>query len=224
MKIQRVEIVTSNFEKTIQFYHETLGFSLLKKNDVLAELEIGNSILVFRNEIEANGHFYHFAFNIYVNMFQKAKQWLSQRVCLLKEDEQDEIDFGGRTQANSCYFEDPSGNIVEFISRRQTSPYADEPEFTLKHIIEISEINLTTENIQEYAKKLSKIGIQVRDNEELSLQHYLNFMGKYEDGSFILLGPPGRRWLFSTKEAVVSPVTIYTSQGIISNQDKKGGR
>ncbi|MFO1443730.1 hypothetical protein KDN24_11010 [Bacillus sp. Bva_UNVM-123] len=49
-------------------------------------------------------------------------------------------------------------------------------------------------------------------------------MGNYEDGSFILLGPPGRRWLFSTKEAVVSPVTIYTNQGIISNQDKKGGR
>ncbi len=136
---------------------------------------------------------------------------------LLKEDGIDEVDFDGRTQANSCYFEDPAGNIVEYISRRETSPTSIDHDFSTNNVLCISEIGLSTNKISEYAEQMQKIGIPVRDNEDLSYNTYLNFMGEYEDGSFIILGPLGRRWLFSTKGAIAAPVTIHTDRGVVSN-------
>lgn len=150
-------------------------------------------------------------------MFKEAKEWLSQRVELLKEDGMDEVDFDGITQANSCYFEDPAGNIVEYIARRETSPTSNDIEFSYNHVLSISEIGLSTSKIMEYAEMITSLGIPVRGNAEVSNNSYLNFMGEYDDGAFIILGPLGRRWFFSTKVAIHSPVTIHTNRGIITN-------
>lgn len=217
MKIEKVQLQISNFDETVQFYQDTLQFKLVSATENSAIFQIGDSELELIKDQEDNLHYYHFAFNIHWNLFKEAKNWLSERVELLREDGEDEIDFTGRTQANACYFEDPAGNIVEYIARRVTSPTSNEQEFTPNNVLSISEISLTTNKIEQMAEKLKEMNIPVRDNEELSVDQYLNFMGEYDDGAFILLGPVGRRWLFSTKLAVESPVTIYTNRGVINN-------
>lgn len=217
MKIEKVQLQISNFDKTVRFYLDKLQFKLKSASENSAIFQIGDSELELIKDQEDNSYYYHFAFNIHANLFQEAKKWLSERVELLSEDGEDEIDFTERTQANACYFEDPAGNIVEYIARRVTSPTANEQEFTPNNVLSISEISLTTNRIKDMAERLKEMNIPLRDHEELSVDKYLNFMGEYDDGAFILLGPVGRRWLFSPKLAMESPVTIYTDRGVIRN-------
>ncbi|WP_071459744.1 VOC family protein [Bacillus massilinigeriensis] len=217
MKIQNVELLISNFEETVKFYREILLFEVLEEKENKVSFQIGESVLQFIKDEKGNHHYYHFAFNIHSNMFQKAKEWLSDRVKLLIEDGEDEIDFGGKTQANACYFENPSGNIVEFIARWKTSPNSREGDFTINNVLNISEISLSTDHIKKVADRMASLGIPVRDGGSLHLKDRLNFMGEYEDGSFILLAPIGRRWLFSTKTSVASPVIIHTDRGVVTN-------
>jgi len=216
MKINKIDILISNFEQTVQFYNETLQFMILTADEHSASFRIGDSVLEIKKDHEEQNYYYHFAFNIPSNLFKEAKEWLSQRVELLKEDGMDEVDFGGMTQANSCYFEDPAGNIVEYIARRETSPASKENTFTSNNVLSISEIGLSTNQIAEYAEKIQSLGIPVRGDEGVSYDS-LNFMGEYEDGAFILLGPIGRRWFFSTKVSIPSPVVIHTNRGVLSN-------
>ncbi|MEH6944974.1 VOC family protein [Bacillus sp. JJ722] len=217
MKIKKVQLLISNFEQTVSFYKDLLQFKLLSANTTNAIFQIGSSELELMKDQEQNDYYYHFAFNIHSNLFQKAKSWLAERVELLREDGVDEIDFDGRAQANACYFEDPAGNIVEYIARREISPTSTDQVFTSNNVLSISEMSLTTDDLNKVAQKFEDIKIPVRDHEELYYEEYLNFMGEHEDGCFILFGPVGRRWLFSEKLAIASPVTIYTDRGMISN-------
>ncbi|HWI48273.1 MAG TPA: VOC family protein [Rummeliibacillus sp.] len=218
MNIEKVSLQISNFEQTVNFYRDKLQLRILSFNNHCAAFQIGESILELNKDPEENAYYSHFAFNIHANLFKEAKEWLSKRVTLLLEDDMDEIDFDGKTQANACYFEDPAGNIIEFIARRITSPKSDDKEFTTDNILSISEISLTTSNVLETAEQLNKMDIPIREDGTIEKMS-LNFLGEYDDGAFILLGPIGRRWLFSTKNAIQSPVIIQTNKGIIQSSN-----
>ncbi|WP_445486440.1 VOC family protein [Niallia sp. 03133] len=215
MIINKVEIYISNFEKTVQFYEQTLQFKLISYVGNSASFQIGESVLEFHKD-EMNNHYYHFAFNIHSNLFKQAKTWLAERVELLKEDREDEVYFEGITKANACYLEDPAGNIVEYIARVETSPTSAAKVFSTSNVLSISEIGLSTNELEKYAEQIQTLGIPVRNNRQLYYDTYLNFMGEYEEGAFIILGPLGRRWIFSNKVSVATPVVIHTDRGIIS--------
>lgn len=218
MKINKIDLLISNFEETVKFYKEKLQFKILIASEHSVSFKVGESVLEFTKDSEDHNYYYHFAFNIPSNMFKEAKEWLSQRVELLKEEGMDEVDFDGITQANACYFEDPAGNIVEYISRRETSPTSKDKFFSSNNVLSISEIGLPTNLIMEYAGEIKSLGIPVRCKGEILYDLNINFMGEYDDGAFIILGPLGRRWFFSTKDSISSPVTIHTCRGIISNR------
>ena len=212
MKIEQVELYITRYEETVYFYEHVLGFRLKFWTDEAAAFQIGDSILKLIKDGEENHFYYHFAFNIHANKFKDAKKWLKERVVLLTEDGEDEIVFEGRNRATSCYFEDPAGNIVEFIAREKIAPLSNTLGFTTKNVLSISEISLSTDDIGAAYKGLQALGISARDNETY-LHTDLNFIGSDEDGAYILLGPVGRRWLFSKKVAIPSPVIIHTNLG-----------
>lgn len=215
MKIEKIELQISNFIESVTFYKNTLGLTCLDEDSNTAIFQVGESQLVLHKN-ETRSHYYHFALNIPSNMFKVAKAWLASRVPLLKENSQDEIHFNQRTQAYACYFEDPAGNIVEFIARTETSPASSDLDFSTKNILSISEINLSTDQILKFIQDMKDIGIPVRDEEAISYTS-INFMGEYEDGAFILLGPLNRRWIFSHKLSISSPVIIHTNRGVLTN-------
>ncbi|MGG3001887.1 hypothetical protein ABEO93_06660 [Bacillus atrophaeus] len=47
-------------------------------------------------------------------------------------------------------------------------------------------------------------------------------MGEYEEGAFLLLGPKGRRWIFSDKKAEVYPLSITINHMKNIEIDSKG--
>ncbi|WP_046227480.1 VOC family protein [Paenibacillus dauci] len=202
MKINHVTIQTYALEETYSFYTDTFGLLGLNKQQDRFSLQIGSSILEFVQTMSNSRPFYHFAFNIPANRFRQAKEWLQKRVILHMEEGTDEV-FFKNFDAYSYYFTDPSGNIVELISRQSASPVVEEP-FGIAQILNISEINVTTPRLIETGERLIDWGIRPRLDEELG--EGLNFMG--EGDSFLLLGRPGRIWFSSDKHAEVHPVTI----------------
>ncbi|GAA0596689.1 hypothetical protein GCM10009001_11060 [Virgibacillus siamensis] len=210
MEIKRVTLQTNNLREMKYFYTNTLGLSLIDENEEKFCVSVGTSQLEFTTRDVKGNPYYHFAFNIESNKFDEAKSWVKERVSLNLEDGEDEADFS-HLPAHSLYFYDPSGNIVEFISRHSISK-AGEGHFSPKSILNISEISLTVDDVIKAGQQLIELGIHERDNEPLSATS-LNFMGDSTTGVFILLIQPGRRWIFSNKDSVVCPLEIILASG-----------
>jgi len=216
MEINKVTIHTSKLHETRHFYEYVLGFQLTTSNENQFAVQVGSSLLEFLETKKETNPFYHFAFNIPSNRFQEAKNWAKVRVTLTVEDGMDEVYFRF-LDAHSFYFIDPSGNIVEFISRHSVSVQSNDA-FSANSILNISEINVTTSDVMSVGNQLIANGIKVRDGNELT--NSLNFMGK--EGCFLLLGPENRRWIFSDKRSRSFPVVITIDQEKVIEVDEFG--
>ncbi|MBY0124355.1 VOC family protein [Bacillus sp. S/N-304-OC-R1] len=215
MKINQVEIFISNYQETVSFYKDILEFVCIFETADMTSFQVSSSILTLHKD-ETHSYYYHFAFNIPPNLFKSAKNWIQERWPLLTEDDSDEIHLTG-SKANSFYFEDPAGNIVEYIARYETITESLEECFQSNLVLGISEIGLSTSDIKKYVEEILALGIPTRNDEPISYEKYLNFMGEFEDGEFIIVGPEGRRWIFSDKVGIPSPVIIKTNHGTIKN-------
>ena len=153
MKIEQLEIFISNFKETVSFYKDMMQFESLSMTSKTASFQAGESIFTIHQN-EEDRYYYHFAFNIPANFFKQAKAWIKE-LALLTEDGVDEVDFK-YVKANALYFEDPAGNIVEFIARRETSPPATDSIFSSKHILGVSEIGISANEIKHYADQLMR--------------------------------------------------------------------
>ncbi|MEC5424747.1 VOC family protein [Virgibacillus sp. C22-A2] len=219
MEIKRVTLQTANIKVLKYFYTKTLGLQLINENENSFCIAVGTSQLEFTERNVEGEPYYHFAFNIQANKFNEAKSWIKEKgINLNKEDGEDEADFS-HLPAHSLYFDDPAGNIVEFISRHSISENGEE-SFSPKGILNISEISLTVNDAVTAGKQLIDIGIKERDNYPISATS-LNFMGKRSIGIFILLTEPGRRWIFSDKYSAVYPLDITLSNNERISIDNK---
>ena len=114
------------------------------------------------------------------------------------------------------YFEDPSKNIVEFISR-QSSPSV-EGNFSSNSILNISEMGITTNDVLSVGNQLMEFGIPVKDNE--TLDDRFNFMGY--DGSFVIIVCENRTWFFSDQDSKIHPSTIEIDNRKVIEVDRQG--
>ncbi|MED4040224.1 hypothetical protein [Niallia taxi] len=205
MEIKSLRISSNKLVETRIFYTKTLGFTLVNEDEYSFQIRVGSSKLTFTNQDSNNNPFYHFAFNIPSNKYSEAKQWTKDRVNLLIENGEDEVNFS-HLPAHAFYFYDPSGNIVEFIARYGINQESEHP-FTPDSILNISEIGLIVEDAVNIGNKMIQNKIYERDKKTIS-NHYLNFMGIKSKGIFVILAQPGRKWLFSEKYSAIFPLEI----------------
>ncbi|GAA0458353.1 VOC family protein [Alkalibacillus silvisoli] len=208
MEIKTMTLQTAKLTEMKDFYIKQLGFILIEENDDSFRFAVGSSELEFTSNGVTKNPYYHFAINIPSNKFIEAKTWIKERVSLNLEDGQDEVDFT-HLPAHALYFDDPSGNVVEFISRHSMKTDQDKP-FSIKSVLNISEIGVTVNDVYSAAGALNRVGVTERDNEVINKQN-LNFMGDRKTGVFIILNQPGRRWIFSEKLSNIFPLSITLS-------------
>ena len=115
MEIRQVTLQTKNLAKMKAFYIETLGMSLTQESEESFQVAVGSSLLEFTSMNVEGEPYYHFAFNIPSNKFKEAKTWVKGKVELNVENGEDQVEFS-HLLADSIYFYDPAGNIVELIS------------------------------------------------------------------------------------------------------------
>ncbi|WHY97035.1 VOC family protein [Peribacillus simplex] len=220
MIINKVTLYSHAWDEMRNFYVDVLGFELLSQTDDVFEMKAGESVLEIKRYHQKEKPFYHFAMNIPTNLFTSAKEWAKSKVELTREDDDDEVYFS-YSDAHAFYFLDPSGNIVEFISRHSVSPKSEAKSFSAQNVLCISEINITTDEVRALGNQLISNGVPVRNGEAIS-EDGLNFMGEHEAGSFLLLGPRKRRWIFSNKESEIYPLSIVINQQLDISMDGKG--
>ncbi|MBT2647338.1 VOC family protein [Bacillus sp. ISL-34] len=220
MIINKVTLYSHAWDEMRNFYVDVLGFELLSQTGDVFEIKAGESVLEIKKNHHKGKPFYHFAMNIPTNLFTSAKAWAKSKVELTREDDDDEVYFS-YSDAHAFYFLDPSGNIVEFISRYSVSPESEADSFSAQNVLCISEINLTTDEVRALGNELINNGVPVRNGEAIS-EDGLNFMGEHEAGSFLLLGPRKRRWIFSNKESEIFPLSIVINQQLDISLDGEG--
>ncbi|MFC4408832.1 hypothetical protein ACFOZY_00140 [Chungangia koreensis] len=208
MKIESITMMAGHLEEMKYFYTETMGFSLQSQGTDYFRIAAGNTEIEFKQA--DNNPYYHFAFDIPDNQFEEAKNWTKERVPLLIEEGEDEA-FFEHFPARAFYFEDPAGNIVEFIARPTITENRVHP-FTVESIYYVSEMSLVVEDPKEAYDVLNQLGVPERDRKEPNPAG-LTFMGQRQEGSFLLLTPPGRRWYFSDKVSAVFPMEVTLNDG-----------
>ena len=176
-------------------------------------LQIGRSSLTFKESHLPAA--YHFAFNIPGNHMADAKKWLQTRVELNREDGNDEMYYKS-FDADAIYFDDPAGNVVEFIGRRTKEQTG---YFTVNSLLDISEMSITTPYVPEVAEKLQEVDITSRNHKTIEPDS-LNFLGKGD--AYIILVPPNRRWYFSEKVSETYPLEIELVNDLSILIDKNG--
>lgn len=206
--IRQAVIYTTRYQEMIRFYLEL--FQPLVTTHAYArqfQLDFPLNQLVIQEELTIDDPYYHFAFLIAPATFQEMKSYIESKHIVLNT-------FQGETQvlfdygAKSFYFEDPSGNIIEFICQN----FLKEPDTTdlLSKIYGLSEMSFTTNSVEETLIRFEEIGLLDREknvDQELTLNG-LNFIG--DQWSYLLVGPVGRTWFFSDKIAKVVPQKIIT--------------
>ena len=216
MNIQQVTMYASNFEATKQFYLTHLAFPHTSSDENSFTIQVGQTTVTFHKALEDKTPFYHFAFNVPSNQFEEAKAWVKSKVTLSTEEGEDEVYFEF-IDAKSIYFEDPAGNIVEFICRLSDATKSDKP-FSATSLQKMSEMSLAVRNKLEVVTLLHDVGIFKRNDEEITPTG-LTFMGDRADATYLLLVNEGRTWYFSTKEAVSYPLSITLTNGAIISID-----
>lgn len=221
MRINKATLACKNLNEMEVFYCETLGFPLRTKSSTHLEIAIGESVLVFELDSNLKQKQYHFAFNIPGNLFIEAKQWIQSYVTLLEDEGENEVYFKN-ADAHSLYFYDPEENVVELMARHLLNPEKQVAFFSAKDIQNISEMSLTSDEVEAVGNTIIDAGIPVLGT-DLIVEKDLNFMGEKDSNAFVLLVPTGRVWYFSTKAAKVSPICIEINEEVRLCVEHTGG-
>jgi catechol 2,3-dioxygenase-like lactoylglutathione lyase family enzyme len=144
MKIKKLEIATADIGKQLHFYRDLLALEIRDQEESSFKIVVGSSILKFRQD--TNFTPYHIAFHIPDKQEEKALAWLKKRVSILKNDQDEIVDFSA-WDAKSVYFYDEDKNIMEFIARGNLNKPVSEV-FSEKSLLGIAEIGLATDDIE----------------------------------------------------------------------------
>jgi catechol-2,3-dioxygenase len=196
MKIQELTLYTSNIDGQTEFYSQVLGLEIVKKSPKNVSFHIGNSLLQFEQKKEATP--YHFAINIPANKEEEALQWLKSRITILKDEQDEIIDFRA-WNAKAIYFYDHDKNIVELIARKNLKNESDQ-NFGPEQFLEISEIGVPTRDIEsEFSILRNAMGIEIYDG------GFGNFCAiGDENGLFICINKEHKKWYPTNDKAFAS--------------------
>ncbi|HEY1025413.1 MAG TPA: VOC family protein [Sphingobacteriaceae bacterium] len=201
MEIRQITILTSRLNEVRTFYSSLLGFTVIDDSASSVTFEAGTSTFTF---LADHTHaYYHFAFGIPFNRFQEAFRWLEDRTEILSIEDGGKIADFKNWNAQSFYFHDPAGNIVEFIARYHWNAAAD-GVFSVAEIYSINEIGLVSADIRSVAHEF----------EEMGLAHYFrgpklnDFMPMGDDNGLLLLCATGKNWMPTGRPAEQFPIKI----------------
>ena len=154
MNITRLELLTVDLQAQQDFYANILELSSRLTSSGL-EVKAGKTELFFTQASSDFDGAYHLAFNIPANQFRLAKEWISNRVPLLRDKYGKEEFESESWNSDSIYFADAAGNVLEFIARHDLENEVD-GEFDSRQILNVSEIGLPSEDVLAFAEELCR--------------------------------------------------------------------
>jgi hypothetical protein len=208
MHIRELILQTNALHRTKLFYNKTLELEILEETEEKITFAAGKTRLTF--EAVATGRpFYHFAFNITNNKFSDSFEWMNQKLEILPVSDDMLIAGYDNWNAQSFYFYDNNGSIVEFIVRFDL-PYHSVESFSSKMIEEVSEIGIVTPDVNATAESL---------NHDYSVPYFKSgprlhdFIVMGDDYGLLLVCQEKRGWVPTHKAAKRFPVRLMNDKG-----------
>ncbi|WP_341348540.1 glyoxalase/bleomycin resistance/dioxygenase family protein [Paenibacillus sp. FSL H3-0469] len=201
--IREVEMQTHSLKGMKDFYENTIGLTVVREHPASFSVQVGDSTLTFKESDPGRQPKYHFAFNIPENQIEEALRWVIPKVSVIPNEGQKVVHFES-WNADSIYFYDPAGNIVELIARHNLNNSTNEV-FSPASLLCVSEIGLPVADAEEALLKLSRVGIVPwRD-------YSSQFAAAGDEHGLIIAVKQGRVWFMSDQEeAYPHPLTIKT--------------
>lgn len=153
MTLNEVEIKTANIKPIKAFYENVMELPTTQIDDQSIRIKIGTSYLKFIEDSEKKLPAYHLAFNIPKNKLQEAINWSINKVEFVKKENEVLITNFENWNANSVYFFDVVGNVLEFIARHDLDN-ATIAQFNSDQILNISEFGIVKDQPDVYGKHL----------------------------------------------------------------------
>ena len=200
-RLQRIQLQTHVLGDIRRFYRETLQFPEISTGRQEVAFQAGATRLEFRQVSDGSRPFYHFAFNIPENKIEAARRWLRPRVDIQRHAQLgNEVIHFAEWNAHSLFFDDPAGNLVEFIARHTLANAAD-GEFGVGDVLYASEIGIVPSDQR---------GVFAAVRDGLNLPVYLNsgsFLG--DEHGIIIVIPNQVKWIPRfVKSGIVCPTQV----------------
>lgn len=204
MKIQKIRLETAAPQLQREFYHQRLDLPFDTSSEGGLSLKTGSSTLDFTENRAATG-IYHFAFNIPCNRILDATDWLERRDIVLIRNAEGEklIDFPN-WHAQSVYFYDPAGNIVEFIARRDLKNES-RAAFGPESLLEISEIGIVVPDVTAWREEAGRLYGVTGFDKQPALPA---FCALGTDTGLFIVVPAGRKWFLTDVPATQNKLTV----------------
>ncbi|WP_029192575.1 VOC family protein [Paenibacillus harenae] len=212
MKIIDLELRTHKLEEMKRFYTGKIGFPLEHQTEDSFTVRVGVTKLTFVREGSDTIPYYHFAMNIPENQITEAKEWLTRQGCTIMNAEPMEymhiqadanIAYFKGTDAHALYFEDPSGNLLEFIARHRMQNTSAKP-FDVSSILNISEIGFPLRNTVPEAIEI--LGSQTDVTPYIGDGKSFQMMG--DDHGMFILGDLEIGWYPTRKIPEIHPIRM----------------
>jgi len=189
MNITSLDLWSVDLQAQRSFYADVLGLPTELTSSGL-QVKAGKTDLLFTQASPDFDGAYHFAFNVPENQFRASKEWIASRVPSLR-DENGKDEFASENwNSHSVYFKDAAGNVLEFIARHNLKDAVDE-DFDSKHILQVSEIGLPSEDVVGLANELCiRLGLSVFKQEPNE-----TFTPVGDDNGLFILPIKGRIWI-----------------------------
>lgn len=212
MKIVALELLTNDIDKTTAFYNKELGLRIIGSDQSSISFAAGSTKLTFKSSENINP-VYHFAFDIPHNKLHEAFDWMEKKVEILEVVPPNKIADFHNWDAESFYFFDQNGNVVEFIARYCLDNVSEE-EFNGSSIVSISEIGFVSNDVSQLCDELiSKYNLPVFAKQP-KLDKFI-VMGT-DTGLFVLAGE-GRNWYPTEKKCEPFWTKVFfENRGIIN--------
>jgi catechol-2,3-dioxygenase len=207
MKIKEIQLLSNNLTETEQFYNQILNIKTVAKTDKEIKFAVGATKITFISSTESIHPNYHLAFDIPTNKLEEAFAWLNAKVAILPVIADNYISEIKLWNAQSFYFYDNNGNLLELICRYDNPNLSNTP-FNGSSILYVSEIGIVSENVPDLATKLIA---------KYSLDYYAkqpkqdNFMALGDEDGLLILVDQNRNWFPTSKKAEAFRVNITFS-------------
>lgn len=204
MKILDLQLEANNLDTILEFYSKTLGLKILEQTPAEIHFQAGDTRLTFTAKPTTKAQ-YHFAFNIATNHLNQAIEWAkANHIELLPSPKDETITYFDTWKAQSIYFWDKNGNLLEFIAREDTQIQKEVP-FTPKEMLNISEIGLITKKPIATGEALQR---QIGADFFSKSTPLAEFCALGDDDGLLILVTPNRTWYPTNILAQRSPATI----------------
>lgn len=187
--IALIELVSPDLKQTIGFYADLLGLEMLDAGPDKAAFQLGETRLEFMEDPTIEP-VYHMAFDIPKNKLQEALDWFADRLEVLPLPDGGRIMNFANWNAESFYFFDTTGNLLECIVRHDQQEEANAP-FGPEQLLRVSELGIVTEHVPTLVDKLQTEHGLLPFVKQPVLE---NFAAIGDETGLLILSQEGRNW------------------------------